>query len=159
MTINAQKKVLKNSQFKKVEFFCDGNGSIPKYAIAIFPDRTIILHAIENNLISDYKGDVIPYGSDDLGENVRETEIRGIYKSKLTKKIYNQLLNLVYQLDTEFLQRDFSNGQIHSAMGTLKLTSDDNQTRAIYDEGLMGSERLITLYKMLEDVKIKTNWE
>jgi len=154
----AQKKDSKEINIEKIEFVHEGYASQPNYIMGIFCDRTVIFYAIRDNFSLKYQGDIVPYGTDKLGNNIRSTEKKGFFKDKLTRIDFKEILNLVNQLDVEFQQQTFDDGQIHHSKGKLIVTYNNKEVKIIYDGGLNGSENLIKLYKMFDALRTESKW-
>jgi|SRR5690606_33752782 len=144
---------------KKIQFVKEGYAAQPDYTIVIYCDRTIIFNAIEDNFKDKTEGDIIPFGINQDGQNIRNLEIKGIYKTQLSKKEYAKIISKVNALDKEFKQKVFKSKHLHTSIGKLTIIFGSNQVKEIYDNGLDGSESLITLYNILDNLVYKLNWE
>jgi len=143
----------------KVEFSFDGYANQPKYNFIIYCDKTIIFSAKSNNFMDKLSKDIAAFGSSTKGANIRFSEIKGIFKSKLTRNEFVKIESLINLLNVEFEQKNFNSELLHNSTVLLKVKFKDNNVYKIYDIGANGSKNLIKLYKFLDELRFKKDWE
>ncbi|WP_417857864.1 hypothetical protein [Xanthomarina gelatinilytica] len=158
--INIQSQTKKQeAKIIKVEFLFDGYANHPKYDFIIYCDRTIIFNAKSNNFLDKLNKDIAPLGSNVEGVNIRSSEIKGIFKSNLARKELTKIESLINLLNLEFEQKNFNSELLHNSTVLLKVKFKDNNVYKIYDIGANGSKNLIKLYKFLDELRFKKDWE
>jgi len=149
-----------NLKFQKIEFSFDGHTDHPHYDLIIYADKTIIFNAKSNNFKNKLNGDIAPLGTNLEGENIKSTEIKGIFKSQLKGKDFIRIKSLINSLNDEFNQKNFNSEVLHNNVVLLKVKfKEDEVVNSIYDIGANGSETLKNLYKFLDELKFKIEWE
>ena len=158
-SINHTQGQSKDFEIEKVVFTMKGYEAQPDYDIIIYNDKTIIFNARSNNFKEKIKGDVVPFGTDNNGNNIRASEVRGIFKSKLKRKKFKIILDIIYSLKDEFAQRKFTSNNLHESEIILKVIISNNEAKFIHDIGMKGSKNLIELYKLIDDLRFSQNWK
>lgn len=149
-----------NLKFQKIEFSFDGYADHPDYDLIIYADKTVIFNAKSNNFKDKLNGDIAPIGTNQEGENIRSTEIKGIFISQLDGKDFIRIKSLVNSLNDEFKQKNFNSEVLHNNVVSLKVKfKEDEEVNLIYDIGANGSENLLNLYKFLDELRLKIRWE
>lgn len=122
----------------KVEFSFDGYANQPKYNFIIYCDKTIIFSAKSNNFMDKLSKDIAAFGSSTKGANIRFSEIKGIFKSKLTRNEFVKIESLINLLNVEFEQKNFNSELLHNSTVLLKVNLRIKMLRKFMILELMG---------------------
>ncbi|NCP90002.1 MAG: hypothetical protein GW827_07100, partial [Flavobacteriales bacterium] len=91
--------------------------------------------------------------------NIRTSEVKGLFISRLDNKLYKKISNLILSLDEEFTEGKYIENNLHASIGKLKVTYQNGEIRSIYDYGKKGTSRLIKLYTVFDDLRFNRKWE
>jgi len=150
-----------NSQNKieKIEFVSEGYASAPDFDLIIYSDRIAIFNARSDNYKIHPNGNIVGYGIDNKGVNIKESEIKGIFATKIKAKIYKEILNLIFALSEEFENKSFNSNTLHNSIGKLKVTYKTGKVKLIYDNGMNGTNDLLKLYSYMKDLRFNQKWK
>ena len=155
LTISLQSQ----NKIEKIEFWTEGYTSAPDFDLIIYSDRTAIFIATSDNYKIPPKGDIVGYGTDNKGINIRKSEVKGIFLTTLKNKNYKEIVNLVNKLDEEFDKQNFDSNTLHNSVGKLKVTYKSGEIKTIYDNGMNGSKALLKLYDYFMDLRFNQKWK
>lgn len=123
-------------------------GSCPIFKMTINPDRTAILEAEHFNFSKEFS----------KGEFDKPRE--GTFKTTIKEKDYKKLTVLLDDLNVKNLNEKYGTRNITDLPTSyLRIKFDDGSSKNIEDYGKRGSEKLIKLYKFIEDLKHNQQWE
>ncbi len=146
-------------KIKKVEYSTTGYASAPDFDLIIYSDRTIIFNARTDNYKEKFNGGIVPFGTNGNGINIRQSEVKGIFKTKVNREIFKEISDLILSLKTEFIEKKYFNNEFHSSIGNLKVSFENGDTQSIYDSGLNGTEKLLKLYNYLNELRFNQKWK
>jgi len=147
------------NNIKRIEFYTEGYASAPDFDIIIYSDRIAVFIARSDNYKQKVNGDIVPYGVNENGVNIRDSEVVGIYKTKLKKKTFNKLLRLINSLKNEFKKQIYSSNQLHNSEAKLIVLLKNGETISIHDTGLNGTIELVELYNFFKIMRFNEKWE
>ncbi|WP_303318304.1 hypothetical protein Q4Q34_10630 [Flavivirga abyssicola] len=146
-------------QIDKIEFTTDGYAYSADYAIIIYDNNIAIYNALSDNYKFPHNGETLPLRKDKKGRGLPEPEIKGLFMSELSKKVFKEISNLVLSLEEEFDKKTYLENNLHASVGELKVTFQNENVRSIYDYGMKGTDRLIRLYALLDDLRFSQKWK
>lgn len=147
------------NNINKIKFSTIGYASEPDFEMYFFEDRTVVFNAIKDNYKEKVKGEIVAFGTDENGLNIRKSEKVGIYKAKLKRKDYKHLTDLVLKLNNEFKIGTFSSNQIHYSEVKLQVIMKNGKILLIHDMGMKGSKKLIELYDFIKELRFNQHWD
>ncbi|NCO64338.1 MAG: hypothetical protein GW839_09715 [Flavobacteriales bacterium] len=147
------------NKIKKIEFSSEGYASAPDYDLIIYCNKTAIFNARSDNYKNTPNGETVWYGTNTSGVNIRTSEVKGLFISRLDNKLYKKISNLILSLDEEFTEGKYIENNLHASIGKLKVTYQNGEIRSIYDYGKKGTSRLIKLYTVFDDLRFNRKWE
>ena len=146
-------------EIRKIEYSTTDYASAPDFDLIIYSDRTIIFNALTDNYKEKFTGGIAPFGTNSNGVNIRESEITGIFKTKVNKKHFKEISDLIQSLKTEFIKQKYSINEFHSSSCSLKVLFTNGKTKYIYDNGLNGTKKLLNLYDYFNKLRFNQKWE
>ncbi|MBT8244356.1 MAG: hypothetical protein HKP48_05485 [Winogradskyella sp.] len=147
------------NKIEKIEFNTNGYANEPDFSIIIYRDRTAIFIAKNNNYEENLKGDVVGFGTNEKGYNIRNSEIKGVFKVKLKKTVFNEIIMLIKNLKQEFKKGNFISNQIHNSEATLIVSKEKNKSNSITDIGMRNNKNLMNLYNYLKKLRFNQSWK
>ncbi len=157
--ISISANLYSQNKINKIEFYTDGYASEPDFDMVIYADRTALFIARSDNYKGKVNGDVVAYGVNKEGVNIRETEIKGIFKTKLKRKSFKEVKKMINCLEEEFIKKTYSSNYFHSSEGKLIVSFKNGETASIHDIGLSGTNKLIKLYDFFKKLRFEEKWE
>jgi hypothetical protein len=148
-----------NLKVKKIEFSTDGYANEPDFDLTIYDDRIIIFNARTDNYKEKVIGEVIPFGRDSNGVDIQETEIKGIFKTKINRKTFKEISDLINSLENEFVTKNYPAKSIHHSIGYLKVVFSNCESKSIYDGDLSGTKQLIKIYNYFNKLRFNLKWK
>ena len=145
-------------KIKKIEYSTDGYASAPDFDLVIYSDRTIIFNARKDNFKEKFKGETAPYGTDVNGVNIRDSEVKGIFKTKIDRKTFKEISNLIFSLESEDVKNVYLTEGLHSSTGSLKIIYVNGRVQSIHDYSLNGTENLLKLYSCFRELRFNLKW-
>jgi hypothetical protein len=146
-------------EITKIEYSTTGYASAPDFDLIIYSDRTIIFNARADNYKEKFNGETVPFGIGSNGINIRESEVKGIFKTKANRKTFKEISDLIQSLKTEFIEKKYSSNELHSSVGNLRVSFANGNTQSIYDYGLSGTEKLLKVYNYFSELRFNQKWK
>lgn len=135
-----------DNDIEKIEFEAGPCfGSCPMYKLTINKDQSAIFLAEEYNFNS-------------VRHNFTSKN-EGLFKGKIKKEDYNNLINLLNYIDFTKLKDEYSVGWTDDRTGDLKITYDNGKTKTISDYGMVGTYGLKSVYELLAELRFNQKWE
>ena len=147
------------NKIEKIEFVSEGYASAPDFDLIIYSDRIAILNARSDNYKIPPNGDIVGYGIDNKGINIKKSEMKGIFVTKLKTRIFKKITNLILALNEEFEHKNFDSNTLHNSIGKLKVTYRTGKVKLIYDNGMNGTNNLSKLYDYVSDLRFNQKWK
>jgi hypothetical protein len=148
-----------NLKIKKIEYSTKGYAMLPDFELIVYSDKTIIFNAIEGNYGKrEYERELVAYGTDQNGINVRETKIKGTYKAKLNRSTFKEISELIESLIIEIDVKEWVYSSLHSSEHILKVIDENNEI-TIYETGENASEKLLKLYDYFSEIRFSQEWK
>ena len=147
------------NKIKKIEFSTKGYASAPDFDLIIYSDRTAIFNALSDNYKIPHNGEIVGYGTDKNGVNIKKSELKGIFFTKLKVRDYKKIVKLIIALEKDFDKKKFNSNTLHSSTGKLRVIFENGDAKYIYDDGMNGSKGLSELYNYMEDLRFKQKWK
>lgn len=123
-------------------------GSCPIYKMTINPDRTAVLEAEHFNFSEGFS----------KGEFDKPRE--GTFKTTIKEEDYKKLTALLDGLNLKTLNDKYGNRNVTDmATSYLRIKFSDGSEKNIEDYGKRGTEKLMEVYQVFEDLKKSQNWE
>ena len=151
--------LLSQSKIEKIEFVSEGYANAPDYDLIIYCNKIAILNARSDNYKIITNGSTVGYGTDNNGIDIRKSEIKGLFLTKLKSKNYKEILDLIHKLNKEFDIKNFNNNKLHNSIGELKVIYKTGEIEYIYDAGMNGPKDLVRLYTYLKNLRFNQKWE
>ncbi len=151
--------VSQNLKVKKIDFSTDGYANEPDFDLTIYDDLIIIFNARANNYKEKVTGEVIPFGRDSKGIDIQQSEIKGIFKTKINRKTFKEISDLINSLENEFITKNYPAKSIHHSIGYLKVVFSNGETKSIYDGDLSGTKQLIKIYNYFDKLRFNLKWK
>ena len=115
-------------------------GTCPVFSLTINPDRNTEWDAKMFNKINGEK-------------------VSGKFHTKINKKEYNEIVNLLSEMDFEKLDNDYQIEYTDAQSSTLKFTYNNGKIKTIHDYGLQGTKELKQLYQLFFDLRENQKWK
>lgn len=147
------------NKIKKIEISIEGFASAPDYDLVIYCNKTALFNALSDNYKIQPNGETVGFGINNNGVDIRTSEIKGLFISKLNSKLFKEISNLILLLNNEFAKGKYFENSIHASVGELKVTYRNGKTHSIYDYGLKGADKLMKLYAIFDDLRFTQKWK
>ncbi len=159
LTLLASNGSFCQGKIQKIELSVEGHARAADYEMTLECNRAITFNAISDNYGFPYTGETIPFSKNEKGKMVPALERKGIFKTKVSKKVYGQINGLVLALKDEFATGQFIENNIHASVAQLKITFKSGEVSTINDTGMKGSDKLIELYALMDSLRFTQNWK
>lgn len=123
-------------------------GSCPIFKMTINADRTAVLEAEHFNFSKGFS----------KAEFSKPRE--GTFKTTIKAEDYNKLVNSLNALNIKSLDEKYGNRNVTDmATSYLRVQFSDGTSKQVEDYGKRGSEKLMQVYQIFEDLKHNQQWQ
>ena len=88
-----------------------------------------------------------------------EKEIKGKYKTTIKDKDFDEIINLMNDIDFPNLNNNYTIGRKDYPSCFLTITYDNGKVKRIRDYGLSGTSELKELYNLMFELRFNQEWE